>query len=234
MDQYIHRSAERTEQTPLWPTFEIAVAHPPFPSAVIGSQAWYGADPVGRAQHPYDRRATIAGPLDLGQFVAPAPARQYYDASGHPSTEPSSQPTPSTSKLQPLAVRQPPDGADAFDDSQTINLASQVKLEDCTDGSLANDNEAAAKAEALRSAIASVSDIEAHPYRDDKGEEIWPCPFCDKEYGGKHGRSIWRRHLCNKHDIPLNVQPRRTRWDNGKTGPASVFIAARLKSPIVT
>lgn len=41
------------------------------------------------------------------------------------------------------------------------------------------------------------------------------CPQCDKVYQGKHARSIWRRHLQDKHGIPLSSQPRRTRWDNG-------------------
>lgn len=41
------------------------------------------------------------------------------------------------------------------------------------------------------------------------------CPNCNKIYRGKHARSIWRRHLQDKHGIPLSMQPRRTRWDNG-------------------
>lgn len=47
------------------------------------------------------------------------------------------------------------------------------------------------------------------------GEEVYPCPNCPKKYTGKHARSIWRRHLQDKHAIPLAAQPRRTRWDNG-------------------
>ena len=70
---------------------------------------------------------------------------------------------------------------------------------------------------ALSGAFSSVSQVEAQPFKDEQtGEWVYPCPFCKKEYGGKHGRSIWRRHLSNKHEIPLNVQPRRTRWDNGE------------------
>lgn len=42
------------------------------------------------------------------------------------------------------------------------------------------------------------------------------CPNCTKVYKGKHARSIWRRHLQDKHGIPLSMQPRRTRWDNGQ------------------
>ena len=46
-------------------------------------------------------------------------------------------------------------------------------------------------------------------------ETDFKCPNCDKIYKGKHARSIWRRHLQDKHGIPLSQQPRRTRWDNG-------------------
>ena len=47
------------------------------------------------------------------------------------------------------------------------------------------------------------------------------CPQCDKVYRGKHARSIWRRHLQDKHGIPLSQQPRRTRWDTGASPPSS-------------
>lgn len=46
-----------------------------------------------------------------------------------------------------------------------------------------------------------------------KVKGAFACPHCDKSYKGKHARSIWRRHLQDKHGIPLSVQPRRTRWD---------------------
>lgn len=43
-------------------------------------------------------------------------------------------------------------------------------------------------------------------------------PHClPSVYRGKHARSIWRRHLCDKHGIPLAAQPRRTRWDKGQS-----------------
>ena len=48
---------------------------------------------------------------------------------------------------------------------------------------------------------------------------IFVCPHCDKRYTGKHARSIWRRHLQDKHAIPLSVQPRRTRWDRDANRP---------------
>lgn len=59
-------------------------------------------------------------------------------------------------------------------------------------------------------------DLVPRVYTDDvTGEEVYPCPNCPKKYTGKHARSIWRRHLQDKHAIPLAAQPRRTRWDNG-------------------
>ncbi|KAK0554792.1 hypothetical protein OC845_000614 [Tilletia horrida] len=48
---------------------------------------------------------------------------------------------------------------------------------------------------------------------------VFPCPFCEKSYEGKHARSIWRRHLQDKHAIPLSAQPRRTRWDSDVNRP---------------
>ncbi|KNE92610.1 hypothetical protein PSTG_13996 [Puccinia striiformis f. sp. tritici PST-78] len=48
---------------------------------------------------------------------------------------------------------------------------------------------------------------------------IYDCEYCEKTYQGKHARSIWRRHLSDKHKIPLSTQPRRTRWDNDANRP---------------
>lgn len=55
-------------------------------------------------------------------------------------------------------------------------------------------------------------------------DTVFPCQFCDKKYQGKHARSIWRRHLQDKHGIPLSQQPRRTRWDNGAYSPLVLCI----------
>lgn len=46
---------------------------------------------------------------------------------------------------------------------------------------------------------------------------LFECPHegCGKSYRGKNARSVWRRHLQDKHGIPLKEQPRRTRWDRG-------------------
>ncbi|WFD18010.1 hypothetical protein MCAP1_000222 [Malassezia caprae] len=50
-------------------------------------------------------------------------------------------------------------------------------------------------------------------------ENVFICPHCEKRYTGKHARSIWRRHLQDKHSIPLSLQPRRTRWDRDENRP---------------
>lgn len=50
-------------------------------------------------------------------------------------------------------------------------------------------------------------------------ENVFICPHCEKRYSGKHARSIWRRHLQDKHSIPLSLQPRRTRWDRDANRP---------------
>lgn len=53
----------------------------------------------------------------------------------------------------------------------------------------------------------------------DANSGMFACPYCDKQYLGKHARSIWRRHLQDKHSIPLSQQPRRTRWDGDANRP---------------
>jgi len=46
--------------------------------------------------------------------------------------------------------------------------------------------------------------------------EMYTCRGCRKTYDGKNARSVARRHLQDKHGIPLSQQARRTRWDMGK------------------
>ncbi|KAL9934081.1 hypothetical protein V8E36_007163 [Tilletia maclaganii] len=65
----------------------------------------------------------------------------------------------------------------------------------------------------------SISTLLAITRAAEADPSIFPCPFCDKSYEGKHGRSIWRRHLQDKHAIPLSAQPRRTRWDSDVNRP---------------
>jgi len=42
------------------------------------------------------------------------------------------------------------------------------------------------------------------------------CPYCDKVYTGQHARSICRRHQMSKHGIELEVQVKKSRWDNSE------------------
>lgn len=51
------------------------------------------------------------------------------------------------------------------------------------------------------------------------GLPFFQCDYCPKSYRGHHARSIWRRHLSDKHGIPLSDQPRRTRWDGDENRP---------------
>ncbi|KZO96019.1 hypothetical protein CALVIDRAFT_564295 [Calocera viscosa TUFC12733] len=43
------------------------------------------------------------------------------------------------------------------------------------------------------------------------GTTKYDCPWCDKSYAGPNGRSVWRRHAQEKHNLPCNS--RRSRWD---------------------
>ncbi|WVQ85931.1 hypothetical protein IAT38_008099 [Cryptococcus sp. DSM 104549] len=54
-----------------------------------------------------------------------------------------------------------------------------------------------------------------HPPReeDPPGWSLYTCRVCGKTYDGKNSRSVARRHLQDKHGVPLAVQSRRSRWD---------------------
>ncbi|WVQ87651.1 hypothetical protein IAS59_001378 [Cryptococcus gattii] len=57
-----------------------------------------------------------------------------------------------------------------------------------------------------------------HPdaHRADSAYTAWKlitCRVCGKTYDGKNGRSVARRHLQDKHGMPLAAQSRRSRWD---------------------
>jgi hypothetical protein len=47
--------------------------------------------------------------------------------------------------------------------------------------------------------------------------EMYTCRVCAKTYDGKNARSVARRHLQDKHGVPLSLQGRRSRWDDGKS-----------------
>lgn len=63
----------------------------------------------------------------------------------------------------------------------------------------------------------------AHPHlrpgdtiTDAATPHIHGCPYCDKVYVGQHARSICRRHQMSKHGIELDVQVKKSRWDNSR------------------
>ncbi|CEH15745.1 hypothetical protein CBOM_04964 [Ceraceosorus bombacis] len=90
---------------------------------------------------------------------------------------------------------------DEFDDDGSPLFDNDAEL----------DPETAAKLKVVQKAQEEASAVGA------TGE--FACPYCDKSYNGKHARSIWRRHLQDKHAIPLSQQPRRTRWDGDANRP---------------
>jgi hypothetical protein len=59
--------------------------------------------------------------------------------------------------------------------------------------------------------------------------EMYTCRGCRKTYDGKNARSVARRHLQDKHGIPLSQQARRTRWDIGMFFP-SYFLSFLVQS----
>lgn len=46
--------------------------------------------------------------------------------------------------------------------------------------------------------------------------EQYTCRLCRKTYNGRNARSVARRHLQDKHGVPLGMQERRSRWDRGE------------------
>jgi hypothetical protein len=56
----------------------------------------------------------------------------------------------------------------------------------------------------------SVENQKASPF------EQYTCRLCRKTYEGRNARSVARRHLQDKHQVPLSRQQRRTRWDTGE------------------
>ena len=47
--------------------------------------------------------------------------------------------------------------------------------------------------------------------------EQYTCRCCRKTYTGKNARSVARRHLQDKHGVPLQLQERRSRWDKSES-----------------
>ncbi|KAK4685052.1 hypothetical protein P7C73_g5108, partial [Tremellales sp. Uapishka_1] len=59
--------------------------------------------------------------------------------------------------------------------------------------------------------------------------EMYTCRICAKTYDGKNARSVARRHLADRHGIPLAVQKRRSRWDYEPNRPqSSVEVRERM------
>ncbi|ORX40291.1 hypothetical protein BD324DRAFT_648877 [Kockovaella imperatae] len=62
----------------------------------------------------------------------------------------------------------------------------------------------------------TITRIEGNPGDKYKSRfEMYTCRLCSKTYDGKNARSVARRHLQDKHGVPLALQKRRSRWDYG-------------------
>ena len=59
------------------------------------------------------------------------------------------------------------------------------------------------------------------PHAGQSKWEMYTCRSCRKTYDGKNARSVARRHLQDKHGIPLSKQARRTRWDHDESASRS-------------
>lgn len=58
--------------------------------------------------------------------------------------------------------------------------------------------------------------------------EMYTCRVCAKTYDGKNARSVARRHLQDKHNVPLALQERRTRWDGGESVVSEVTVCGEV------
>lgn len=76
-------------------------------------------------------------------------------------------------------------------------------------------------AQASQDATSEFGGAAIHPVT---GKEYYFCAKCGKEYGSDNGRSIWKRHIAEKHGVPLSSQPHKSRWDRSEL----FFLAERL------
>lgn len=158
---------------------------------------------AGGASRPADRTESLRQTRDLPQMRRPGLSNSA------PATRPAS-PAQSASAIQ--AQRQPPPGpplsqptssrivsAEAPATSAKAPKSSSSKRKDSQDARLppAKNN--------LRA---------GDTVTDPNTPHIHGCPFCDKVYTGQHARSICRRHQMSKHGIELEVQVKKSRWDN--------------------
>lgn len=73
-------------------------------------------------------------------------------------------------------------------------------------------------------------DFDAHPAGPPASStSVFQCTEdgCSKSYKGKNARSIWKRHLADKHGIGLSSQKKRTRWDSGASCHAADELSSR-------
>ena len=140
----------------------------------------------------------------------------------HPNSIPSgSGATSSTSPTAPFHsdfALTPASSSFPMDPDMSARFASY----DLADASTASSSGSSSSSNGCSGAVPNIDQLLAisKAQADIAGDaNLFACPHCDKRYTGKHARSIWRRHLQDKHNIPLSIQPRRTRWDGDANRP---------------
>lgn len=157
---------------------------------------------------------------DLGDSMSPQPLHGMLPAAGMPTgpRSPSSGGKSwSRNQMNPGA---PLTSASSPEDNQMFNINAVMG----PSGALADVTAASSNSQNKRKSRSSNSKAAPGSPTSGKQEEqgdlpVFQCSLCPKVYTGHHSRSIWRRHLSDKHGIPLSDQPRRTRWDGDENRP---------------
>lgn len=177
---------------------------PVYINAAMAAPAPYGFDLHSAPRQPL---APLPNNLPLMTLPLPPSNQQYAKPLLNPNSNPMKR-AASTSIL--------PDASDSAGGGSAAKRPTKARA------SSAKPSLTAANNKRLEPLLPSYTANIAGPASDENTP--FECPRCDKVYKGKHARSIWRRHMQDKHGVALKDQPRRTRWDNGKS-PACLKIA---------
>lgn len=231
-------SVGRDAPTWMWAPSVPPQTQAPSANAPTGSAApyWEMNLPTGQSPHRYMMYrpdASEQGVMPAANLVAPPAAMYPFPMAVHP--DPSRMTTPAT--VGGYAMMPLPGAFPMLDGSSFPMLMQVPPVPPYTmpDNDRAPDTDgrfpdawaplATAESEAASSRVPNMEDLLAlsrqAQMEADGGPNanVFVCPHCEKRYVGKHARSIWRRHLQDKHAIPLSVQPRRTRWDRDANRP---------------
>lgn len=156
------------------------------------------------------------------------------------------EPMTSRRKPQKTPIKQEPEGDDEFRPGRSSarrgsNATSKRSISRGNDAASSSRSTAldrkpsrrdsrgsASGAGAAPSSSSALVPIPCHPdlrpgdtVNDPANPNVHGCPYCDKVYTGQHARSICRRHQMSKHGIELEVQVKKSRWDNNPNRPAT-------------